>query len=78
MKTDRRRWRRGAERGGHSYSAWHAGSRESSVFVEWVQEKVFEGSLVEGEGSLVEGERRRSPWEVSWAASAGRVDLRAH
>ena len=71
MKTDRRRWRRGAERGGHSYSAWHAGSRESSVFVEWVQEKVFEGSLVEGE-------RRRSPWEVSWAASAGRVDLRAH
>ena len=71
MKTDRRRWRRGAERGGHSYSAWHAGSRESSVFVEWVQEKVFEGSLVEGE-------RRRSPWEVSWAASAGRMDLRAH
>ena len=71
VETELRRWRRAAERGGHSYSAWHAGSREGSVFVERVQEKVFEGSLVEGEC-------RRNPWEVSWAASAGRMDLCAH
>ena len=33
VETELRRWRRAAERGGHSYSAWHAGSREGSVFV---------------------------------------------
>ena len=68
METERRRQRRGTEKRGRSSSVWHAVSREGSVFIERVQETVFEDSLVEGQ-------RRRSPWEVSWAASARRMDL---